>query len=250
MMREALNNGVVFDIQRFCVHDGPGIRTTIFLKGCNMRCLWCHNPEGIPANANEGQLKTINEIVAELEKDTNYYHASGGGITFSGGEPTLQLPFLLGLMTACRNRGLHTALETNGLFPTEYIPKLVKHTDLFLFDIKHTDKAEHLKWTGVSNQKIIENLSAICKHNSDVILRCPIIPGVNDNDNHFYELSALRVRYGCIREIELMPYHNIGRDKWENQGVPYAFNDLPTASAEQRRLWQERLNFYISSNQI
>jgi len=249
-MREPLSSGVVFDIQRFCVHDGPGIRTTIFLKGCNMRCLWCHNPEGIPTDTHAGQSKTIDEIMNEVEKDTNYYLASGGGVTFSGGEPTLQLPFLFNLMTACRNLGLHTALETNGLFPSEHIPELVKHTDLFLYDIKHTDEVEHLKWTSVSNQRIVENLSAICKHNADVILRCPIIPGVNDNDNHFSELSKLRIRYGCIREIELMPYHNAGRDKWEKQGVPYMFHGLPTVTAEQKRLWQERLNFFVSANNV
>ena len=161
----------------------------------------------------------------------------------------MQLPFLLGLLAACRKRGLHTALETNGLFPADYLPGLLREVDLFLFDVKHTDEAEHRLWTGVSNKEIMKNLAAICENGSEVILRCPIIPGVNDNDTHFQALSALRGKYGSIREIELMPYHNIGRDKWEKQGLPYTFPDLPTATAKQKRLWQERLEYFLSSLQ-
>jgi len=247
MVHEAAKTGAVFDIQRFCIHDGPGIRTTIFLKGCNMRCPWCHNPESFSHSASDGQQKTVDQMMTEIMKDEKYYRSSGGGVTFSGGEPTMQFPFLLGLLTACRKQGLHTALETNGLFPANYLPDLLREVDLFLFDVKHTDEAEHRLWTGVSNKEIMKNLSAICENGGEVILRCPIIPGVNDNDAHFEALSALRGKYGCIREIELMPYHNTGRDKWEKQGLLYAFLDLPTATVGQKRLWQERLEYFMPS---
>ncbi|MCL2720007.1 MAG: glycyl-radical enzyme activating protein [Treponema sp.] len=246
MTNNSEKEGFVFDIQRFSTHDGPGIRTTIFLKGCNMRCPWCHNPESFAAAEGGEQLKTVDEIMTEIIKDKKYYHSSGGGITFSGGEPTMQFPFLLNLLNACKENDIQTALETNGLFPVTYLHELFKKVDIFLFDIKHTDDKEHLFWTGVSNTEILENLSKLCKNNSKVILRCPIIPDINNNDTHFQALAILKKKNQNIKSIDLMPYHNIGSDKWEKYGLVYKFKELPSASAEQKNMWQKRLDYFLS----
>ena len=259
---------LIFDIQRFCVYDGPGIRTTVFFKGCNMRCAWCHNPESFsaapellfraekctacgacavcpqgahsfadgahtfhrerciacgacagrcPNGALElsGREMTADEVMKVIDRDAKYYKSSGGGVTFSGGEASMHFELLVQLLTACRAHGYHTALETNGLIPPERLNALLPLVELFLFDCKHTDPAQHLRWTGAPLQPVLDTLAALDRANANVVLRCPVIPGVNDTDAHFAAIRALKRQHPCIQSAEIMAYHDIGKSKWD-----------------------------------
>ncbi len=285
---------LIFDIQRFCVYDGPGIRTTVFFKGCNMRCAWCHNPESFspepqllfrrekcvscgacgacpqgahlfengvhtflrerctacglcaekcPAEALElsGRAVSAREAMAVIDKDAKYYKSSGGGVTFSGGEASLHAELLLELLTACKERGYHTALETNGLVSTQLLEKLIPLTDLFLFDCKHTDPDAHRQWTGAPLQPVLDTLRRLDEAGAQVVLRCPIIPGVNDTEEHFAGIRALKKKYPCIRQAEIMSYHDIGKTKWDALGMEYSLAKLKTVPPEQKRLWEAKI---------
>lgn len=287
-------NSLIFDIQRFCVYDGPGIRTTVFFKGCNMRCAWCHNPESFSTAAellyraekcaacgacaacpqgahtfadgthifhrerctacgacaaacpNEalelsGQEMDAGAVMKRIDKDAKYYKSSGGGVTFSGGEASLHFDLLMKLLAACRERGYHTALETNGLIPSGRLERLARLTDLFLFDCKHTDPAEHLRWTGAPLQPVLETLAELDRLGANVVLRCPVIPGVNDTDAHFATIRALKKQYACIQKAEIMAYHDIGKSKWDALGLPYTLAALKTVSPEQKSLWEAKI---------
>lgn len=285
--------GVIFDIQRFCVYDGPGIRTTVFLKGCNMRCKWCHNPESFrtepelmyhvdkctacrgcevcpegvhrfsetgehqidrarctacgacakvcPKGALEisGRYAAAGEIMEVVEKDEKYYQASGGGVTFSGGEASMQPDFLLALMEACKKRGYHVALETNGLIRKDFLDRFINAVDLFLFDYKLTDSAAHKEWTGVPNEAILERLDQIDKKGGKVSLRCPVIPGVNDNAEHFEKIRQMKERYTCIADTEIMSYHDVGKAKWASVGLDYSLSGIKTVAPEEKKHWEE-----------
>lgn len=284
---------LIFDIQRFCVYDGPGIRSTVFFKGCNMRCAWCHNPEsfsqkpellfrrekctgcgacavcgnhriekGVHSFSREGctgcgkcaslcpngalelsgREMTVEEVMAELRKDKRYYVSSGGGVTLSGGEASLWFDFVCELLKACRAEGFPTALETNGLIPPERLETLIPLTDLFLFDCKHTDPEAHRRWTGAALEPVLDSLAALNRAGAAVILRCPIIPGVNDTDAHFTALRELKAKNPCIRQAEIMAYHDIGKGKWQALDRPYALEDLKTVPPDQKRRWQEILD--------
>ena len=282
----------IFDIQRFCVYDGPGIRSTVFFKGCNMRCAWCHNPESFsqkpellfrqekctacgacaacPQGAHQiegearrflresctacgqcaglcphgalelsGREMTVEQVMAELCKDSKYYASSGGGVTLSGGEASLWFDFVCRLLAACRAQGFHPALETNGLIPPERLGALIPLVDLFLFDCKHTDPEAHSRWTGAPLEPVLASLDALDQAGASVILRCPIIPGVNDTEAHFAALRELKASHACIQRAEVMAYHDIGKGKWQALGQPYALAELKTVPPDQKRRWQQ-----------
>ena len=220
--------GIVFDIQRFALHDGPGIRTTIFLKGCPLRCEWCHNPESfllkpqiqnITVNGKKvrklvGEEKDVGEIISEIIKDRDYYNESGGGVTISGGEPMLQFEFTKAILKALKKENIHTCLDTSGFAKWELFEEILPYVDLFHYDFKLADSAKHKKHTGHSNELIIENLHKISERNIDLVLRCPIIPGVNDNKEHFIAIEKIAEKYPYIK-IEKLEYHDMGRKKME-----------------------------------
>lgn len=285
-------NGMIFDIQRFCVYDGPGIRTTVFLKGCNMRCKWCHNPESFrtepelmvhagkctgcrgceicpngvhqftetgehrvlrencmacgacvkacPRGALEisGRLAGVDEIMEVIHKDEKYYRSSGGGVTFSGGEASVQPYFLLALIRECKKYGYHVALETNGLIRESLLQELTELVDLFLFDYKLTDDQAHKQWTGVSNRSILDNLRKINEGGGQVSLRCPVIPTVNDDAEHFERIRQLKDNYPCIVDVEIMAYHDVGKAKWEAMGLTYSLGEIKTVPPEVKKQWE------------
>ncbi|NHJ46297.1 MAG: glycyl-radical enzyme activating protein [Asgard group archaeon] len=217
-------SGIIFDIKRFAIHDGPGIRTTIFLKGCPLKCWWCQNPEShsrsietITSEDNEteilGKEITVNEAIDELLKDQVFYEVSNGGVTFSGGEPLYQPEFLKELLLECKKQNLHTTIDTAGCVLREDFESIIDYVDLFLYDVKIIDNEKHLKYTNMQNTAILDNLKFLSDSNKNIIIRIPIIPGVNDSEDDLSKLGEF-LKTINIQHIELLPYHKLGDRKY------------------------------------
>lgn len=271
----------IFNIQRYSIHDGPGIRTTVFLKGCPLKCLWCANPESqkmnqqvitnvskcincgacvevcptgaafikdgqvyfdiekcsncekcidvCPTNAKEviGKQMTIDEVINEIEKDASFYNNSNGGVTFSGGEPTVYYKFLGEIVPRLKEKGIHVAIETTGFCAWHNFWTAVKDMDLILFDLKQMDLKRHEKFIGVSNKVILQNAEKIAKLKK-TIFRLPVIPGYNDELENFEKIADLLNNMGFEGEVNLLPYHSYGKGKYEKIGMKYELEDLVT----------------------
>jgi len=243
-----MTTGIVFNIQRYSIHDGPGIRTTVFLKGCPLNCWWCQNPESqlselemifgkciekCPALAREmiGEKLTTEEVIKEVEKDLVFYKESGGGVTFSGGEPLGQTEFLEELLNVCREKKIHTTVDTSGYISWEILNKISPKVDLFLYDLKLMDNERHKKYTGVSNEIILGNLEKLSSVHNNIFIRFPVIPGINDDYQNIKKtgefLSSLK-----IAQVNLLPYHYIGMDKYKRVGRTYKLVDIQSPSEE------------------
>ena len=268
--------GLVFDVQRFSLHDGPGIRTTVFMKGCPLACRWCHNPEGMrtapeivvspdrcigcgacvdacphglpsgvgggwasskdlceacglcveacPTEARRlaGRALTVEQLVDEVTRDRVFFENSGGGVTFSGGEPLHQADFVLACLEALRGRGVHTAVDTCGLADRDDLLRAAALADLFLFDIKHMDEAAHAEWAGAPNGRILANLEVLARAHGAIWLRVPVVPGVNDDRANLGRTAALAATLPGVQRVSLLPYHELGEDKRERAGGPGA----------------------------
>lgn len=223
----------IFDIKRFAVHDGPGIRTTIFLKGCPLRCWWCHNPESqspepftvdieqkvngkfIPAKKTYGEKMDLETLMDTILRDRHFYQESGGGVTFSGGEPLMQADLLYELLKTSRKNGLHTSVDTSGFAKREVLEKIVDLTDLFLYDLKNIDPGLHKKYTGVDNSLILSNVDYLLGKGANVIFRIPVIPGVNDIPSEVNGMIRfIKERKDKLSELHLLPYHKIAENKY------------------------------------
>lgn len=259
--------GMIFDIKRYAIHDGPGIRTTVFLKGCPLNCLWCHNPEGKSAgqefmwwekrcigcrdcqeacakNAISfsddslildvgecdfcgaclavchsqaleliGKELTVSQLMREIEKDVAFYDESGGGVTFSGGEPLMQPVFLRSLLEACEEREIHTAVDTCGYVDSKILLDIGDLADLFLYDLKVIDDKKHIEFTGVPNKLILENVKKLSEIGHRVIVRFPLIPSVNDEKTGILELGTFVSSLRNVKELHILPYHKAGVEK-------------------------------------
>ena len=282
----------IFNIQKYNMYDGPGVRTIVFFQGCPLRCKWCANPEGMLrknrvmlksnlcknhgactevcpvgihtinslTNKHEinrdidclgcrkcedvctqsaieimGEEKTISELLQVIEEDRTFYEMSGGGVTLGGGEVLMQPEAARNLLMACKNSGINTAIETSGYATTENILKVAEYTDLFLFDIKHMNSDEHLKWTGVRNEQILENLKTLLQNKYNVHIRMPLLKGVNDGEDTIrktMEFLAPYKDYRNFKGIDLLPYHKMGVNKYNQLGVEYPVYDDPSLSNE------------------
>lgn len=276
MIDERTVQGIITDIQRFSVHDGQGIRTVIFLKGCPLRCLWCHNPEtnrscvemayyrdkcigcgqclrvcpsgaiaeggavdqirctqcGMCADAcctrarvRIGQQKTAGELLNLVQRDNEFYR-SIGGMTLSGGEPTMQPEFALALLRLAKAAGIHTAIETCGFCRWEDLEPIASACDLFLYDVKHMDSAAHKKSTGVDNRIIHENLRRLWAIKKQIIIRVPLVPGINDTAENLAATARLAEEVNA-REIYILPFHQLGTEKWHALCRAYAMEETP-----------------------
>lgn len=242
----------MFDIQRYAIYDGPGIRTCVFLKGCPLRCAWCHNPESwrispepdvSPDVADRepgddramlGREVTVAEVLADVVSDRPFYDTSGGGLTVSGGEPTLQFEFLMALLGAAREESVHTALETCGHFHPSRLQELAENVDLFLFDLKLQDDARHAELTGVSNARILGNFKSLVKSVGEggLLARLPLVPGVNVGAEDVGATIAFLRTAGYTGRVELMPYNNTARSKWRKVGREEQYRDYGVLSPE------------------
>ena len=234
--------GRIFNIQRFSIHDGPGIRTIVFFKGCIMRCAWCCNPESQSGRIEElvegdrtktvGYDVTVDDIMPEILSDLPYYRRSGGGVTLSGGEVLCQADFARELLKTCRGEGLHTAIESAASMSFSEIEKLLPYLDLYLMDIKHMDSAKHKEYTGVPNERILENARRVAESGVELIIRTPIIPGFNDTPEEVRAISHFARTLPGVREHHLLPYHRLGQDKFKGLGRSYSLEGVEPPSKE------------------
>lgn len=228
----AARTGVVFNIQRFSLHDGPGIRTVVFLKGCPLLCPWCANPESINPGVEEfldpdtgevtpaGRTRTIEELLETCEADRVFFEESGGGVTLSGGEAMMQHAFAIEMLRRLQEVGIHTAMESTGHVATPVFERALEHLDYLLMDVKHHDRQEHKRWTGGYNDLPLRNLSRAVSRGIDICVRIPVIPGVNDTLQDARAFAAL-LRQLRVERVQLLPFHQFGERKYALLGRPY-----------------------------
>lgn len=232
-----LIQGTIFDIKRFAVHDGPGIRTTVFLKGCPLGCSWCHNPESQPLGVSVfegrggrlsvGRRATVDAVVREVERDTLFFDESGGGVTFSGGEPLAQPDFLLALLARCGELAIHRTVDTSGYAPREVLLAAAAQAELFLYDVKLLDDDAHREHTGVGVGLILDNLRALCDTGVSIRLRFPVIPGLTDTAANVDALGALMQSLPRQLPVDCLPYHAAAMDKYPRFGMEPPLPDTP-----------------------
>ena len=224
---------VVFNIMRYCIHDGPGIRTTVFFKGCPLSCKWCHNPEGIdpkPFHLPEediGYELSADELMDEIKKDRIFYEQSGGGVTFSGGEPFLQGDFLLEILSMCKDEYIKTAIDTSGYCGTDLMIKAAETADCFLFDIKFFDSGKHIEYCGAPNKRILDNLICLSETGARLLIRIPVIPSINDDIAEMTAIFGFIKDLNNIEMVHLLPYHNIHSRKYAKIGMQYELEGIP-----------------------
>ena len=242
--------GIIFDIKHFAVHDGPGIRQTIFLKGCPLSCWWCHNPESqsrevehyikrnkldgktFEREMNIGYRVTPDVLMDTIKGDRIFFEESGGGVTFSGGEPLMQFDFLKEVLQLCKQEAIHTAVDTTGFVSQKRIEEIAPLIDLFLYDVKLMDNDEHLKYTGVPNRQILENLHWLDENNYKVRIRIPLIPGITDTEYNIAEIQKFLQRFKNIHEVDLLPYHNISNSKYRRFHKENKMGTIPAMQSE------------------
>lgn len=235
-------SGRIFNIQRFSVHDGPGIRTIVFLKGCYLKCKWCCNPESQEYKIQKmvtsddekivGKDVTVGEILESVKKDMPYYRRSGGGITLSGGECLCQGRFSEALLSECKENGISTAIETTGFAPYNVISKILPFVDTVLMDIKHMNSEKHREFTSQPNEIILENAVKIAENAKELIIRIPVIPTFNEKEDEIREIANFAKSLKGVKRLHLLPYHNLGMDKYDGLGRIYELKEIEPPSAE------------------
>ena len=227
--------GKIFNIQKFSINDGPGIRTTVFFKGCPLQCQWCSNPESQNRNAaiadameNElycGREYTVSEVMDVVRQDKDFYEESGGGMTLSGGEVLQQEEFAIALIEAAHREGIHAAVETTGFVAPKRFREFLPYPDLLLFDFKHSDREMHRKYVGAYNDEILTNLQSAVDAGKPVIARIPVIPRFNTGILRAREMAKTLKEIG-VREVHLLPFHQFGEKKYDELNIPYEWKGV------------------------
>jgi len=243
--------GILFDIKHYALHDGPGVRQTVFLKGCPLSCWWCHNPESqsreiisfrkeekidghiVADQETLGWKISVPELMKEIERDNLLYEESGGGVTFSGGEPLLQFDFLLAVLKACKTVDIHTCVDTTTFVSKEKLKQVAAFTDLFMVDLKQMDDALHKKYTGVGNATILKNIRQLDAWEKHFWIRYPLIPGMNDQEENLLRMLSFLQKLQHKPLISILPYHKIGSHKYKRFGLKYKMNGTPEPDSEQ-----------------
>lgn len=238
--------GAIFDLKRYAIHDGPGIRTSVFLRGCPLNCWWCHNPESRctstesdnrPGNGGRESLTTnsvtADELIEVVARDVPYFDQSGGGVTFSGGEPLMQFEFLSELLKACQRRSIHTALDTTGYAPSEKIRSIVDLVDLFLYDLKIMDDKLHQEHVGVSNQLILENLNMLVDLGCSIRIRVPMIPGITDRPENIDAICEFVKPMPQVNQVSLLKFHHYFHHKVTDPSHAQRLDGVQPQSDEQ-----------------
>lgn len=234
--------GRIFDIQRYSIHDGPGIRTIIFLKGCPLRCRWCCNPEGQEWTEHDmligskmrhfGEDITVEELMPRIIKDEFYFVRSGGGVTLSGGECMAQPDFAAAILHACHDLGYNTAIETTGYQKWELIEKSLPYLNYVLMDIKHMNSAKHKEFTGVPNEIIHENAHRFANSGVNLTIRVPVIPGFNNTPEEIRDIAEFAASLPNVKHLHLLPYHRLGEGKYESLGREYLLHGIEPIKKE------------------
>lgn len=294
--------GTIFDIQRFALHDGPGIRTTVFLKGCPLRCTWCCNPEsqnsapqlGYDAEKCTHCLKCISDcptgalwernnrlnvafdlcnacgkcvqecpesalkiygyqadsqdVIDQVARDMDYFVASGGGLTISGGDPLMQPAFTLELLKKAKALNINTCIETSAFAGQDIFEQLLSWVDYFYIDYKITGEKQHKHFTGISSKQVFENIDFLCRNSAHVVLRCTIIPGINNSDDHFRAIAGLSKKHEAIKHIHVQPYHRYGEKKYNQTGIPVPDLATETVSDDMVNRWIEKIREHGGKN--
>ena len=252
--------GRIFDIQRYSIHDGGGIRTIVFLKGCPLRCKWCSNPEGQHYNVEKmtlggkekivGQDVTVGEIIDIVERDRIYYRRSGGGLTLSGGESLTQPDFAVALLKTAKERGINTAMESTGFADFSVISRYLPYLDLYLMDIKHMNSAKHKEFTSQPNELILENAKKITDAGARLIVRTPVIPTFNATKEEIGEIAKFASSLKGVTQMHILPYHRIGTDKYKGLNRDYSLTGIEPPSKELMNELLEVVNSYGLKGQI
>jgi len=300
-----MNKGIIFDIKRYAIHDGPGIRTTVFFKGCPLGCPWCHNPEGknpeleitwnskkcpkectaclpiCPQDAIKkqgrsiiidhskcdlcgkcrdvcayealeivGEEVTVKHVMEEVEKDRIFFENSGGGVTFSGGEPLMQPDFLEAILDECRKRNVQTTIDTSGYASSEILERISNKVDLFLYDIKLIDEKKHKEHIGASNKIILQNLIKLSKKGKKIFIRIPLVAGVNDDEKNIRKTAEFLLSLKSLRQITLLPYHKGGVEKYKRlrrENSPASF--MPSSYERTKKIKKilENYGFFVKA---
>lgn len=237
--------GLIYDIRGFSVNDGPGIRKTVFLKGCPLRCSWCHNPESFEFRTQNwlreeqtgsqifnkmailGRFYTTEEIVEEIITDVPFFEQSSGGVTLSGGEPLAQPDFSYEVLEKCKQLNIHTCVDTSGYGNWQDFQRIATVTDLFLFDLKLADPAQHEKYTGRNNRSILENLMKLRHMNSEIHIRIPLVEDITDTTENLDAIKRIITVIPGLKRIDLLPYHTIARRKYRRMNLPYEHENMP-----------------------
>lgn len=245
-------SGRIFDIQRYSIHDGVGIRTIVFLKGCALRCRWCCNPESqsfdIETMVINGKKKimgkdvTVEEVMETVKRDMPYYSRSDGGLTLSGGESLLQPDFARGLLKAAKELGINTAMESMGFAKYETIASILPYLDVYLMDIKHMNPSKHADYTQKSNELMLENARKIAASGqTELIIRVPVIPGFNETEEEILDIARFADSLPGVKQIHLLPYHSFGRGKYEGLDREYPMGEAVPPSNEKMQQFKERV---------
>ena len=225
-----MTTGRIHSIETFGTVDGPGIRSILFFQGCPLRCKYCHNRD--TWNVKDGTEYTAEELIDNVSRYSSYWRSSGGGITASGGEATLQADFLAELFAIAKERDIHTCLDTSGFVDIEKIDKVLDNTDLVLLDIKHMNEEEAKNLTGVGIEKTLKLARQLDERNIPIWLRHVLVPGITDSEENLSQIGELAASLNNIDRLEILPYHTMGVHKWENMGLDYELKDVRDADAD------------------